>query len=166
MAYEDCPKCGTRKHHVVDCPNCGFSRSKPFSTIPLPKKITKEGSHGVAQDSPGASRLHGANGTANEKRSKKQATYKLAKKGAIGIHGNKAAEYQTFLSTKPITRRNKKKRANQSDLSSSYAVDYLTDIIAALTSKVANTKTQKAPRRSTGVWLISGGGFESNRRRH
>jgi ribosomal protein L32 len=28
LAYENCPKCGTRKHQLMACPNCGFSRRK------------------------------------------------------------------------------------------------------------------------------------------
>ena len=38
VAYEDCPKCGARKHQLVSCPECGYSRREPRSATATPTR--------------------------------------------------------------------------------------------------------------------------------
>ena len=33
MAYEDCPQCGERKHQLMACPKCGFTRATWQETL-------------------------------------------------------------------------------------------------------------------------------------
>ena len=81
--------------------------------------------------------------------------YKFARRGRLSAV--KAAEYQQFLN-RP---RPKKKRKSCTNTIASL------NFLPTATTKTHTRKSKKIKiRKSTSVWVVSGGAFESNRRRH
>ena len=54
MAYMPCPRCGTMKHQLVACPNCGFRR-----TIHAKDPAGKHGAAGTDSPAPSNERRPG-----------------------------------------------------------------------------------------------------------